>query len=71
MGMKESAIANVANPPIHENPHVLTALLHLRRAGMCDADAMRALRVSRRTFYRCVAAIKAREQRSRRERDDD
>jgi hypothetical protein len=37
---------------------------------MPDVDAMRALRVSRRTYYRCVAAIKSRAEAAERERDE-
>jgi hypothetical protein len=47
-------------PPIHDDPYVLTAVLEYRRTGLSPEDAMRRLRISRRTYYRCLKAIEDR-----------
>lgn len=52
---------------IHENPHILRAVVVLRKSGMEQADVLRALRMSRATYFKCLRAI--REARERAERD--
>jgi len=55
-------------PSIPQNPYVLRAIATLRGRGWADVDTMKAMRISRRTYFACVAAIRERKERA--ERDD-
>lgn len=47
-------------PPIHDDPHVLLAVAEFRAGGLSWRDACRRLRISKWTYYQCVASIEAR-----------
>ena len=61
-------MATRTKPPIHENPHVLTAVAEYRERGLHPRDICQRLRLSQATYYRCVASLEA--IRERAERDD-
>lgn len=53
---------------VQDNPYILRAVATLRGRGWRDVEVQQALRMSRRTLYLCIAAIRERKERA--ERDD-
>lgn len=53
---------------IQTNPHILAAIVTLRKMNWLPSEIQSALRISRPTYFRCLAAIEDRRNEALRDR---